>query len=527
MNLNHLLDKLKNARHNQLAYYEKGKKVVRSFAEVYQDVVRVAAYLQSAGYRRGSRIGILGKNSYHWVVLDLACVVSGYITVPFDPAQPHDPAELVSTCELALLVTGLKEHAPVPGQVCSFGQLMTDAFEGGNGDDGCFPGPEAVAYGDDDPFTVIFTSGTSGKSKAIEVRKASFDHLLSTSQDLFGFRTDDRFMVFLPLHIYLERCYIYGAILLGFSVILTPLEAVFASLRRDKPTVIIAIPYFFENVYTGFMQKIRANVFYQLIFKLYLGLRSIGLGFLFNHRFGPFARLWGGQIRYLLTGAAPMRREVLDFYARMGMPLYEGYGMSEVGGMIALNHPASARAGSVGKPFPGKRITLDQEGQILVQSPYHANTRYYRAGPGENEKTYLPGNTVATGDLGYFDEEGFLYITGRSKELIVLSTGVKVHPVPIEKKLMQSDLFANCLVSGDNRPYLTALVVPKEEHTGRERVQAELDRINAGLPAPEKVYGFFLSPEKFSVSNGMLTSSLKVNRRKAMEKFLPEFEQLY
>lgn len=520
MNLNHLMSAMQQSADNCIEYYEKGAKHRKTFAQVYQDVVRAAGHLRRRGLQKGDRVGILGKNAYEWVVADLACFASGLITLPLDASHSFRVAETLAEYDLALILTNAAPYLDGTPGVLSFAELMHGT---GAGEEALAP----VAYADDDVFTLISTSGTSGKFKLIEVRKKSFDHLVGQTQALFGFNPRDRFLVFLPLHVYLERCYVYAAVLLGFSVILTPLEYVFNSIQKDRPTVIIGVPYFFENVYQGFRQKIAANRTYSLVLNLYLLLRRLGLGFLTGNRFPPFVKLWGGSIRYLLTGSAPIKKKVLTFYEQMGVPLYEGYGMSEIGGMIALNHPGSRRIGSVGKPFPGKEVTIDAEGQVLVKSAFHANTRYYKAPPEENQRTYVGNDTVATGDLGYFDRDGFLFLNGRKKDLIVLSTGVKVHPSAVEEKVESTGLFHNCLVYGNDRPYLVAVVVPKDPGMDRRAVRTALDRLNATLPAAEKIVNFHVAGEQFTAKNGMLTTSLKVNRPAVAAAFSRELNALY
>lgn len=524
LNLNDLPEKLRDSGTNRIEYYLNGKKQTRLFKEVYEDVIKVGRLLRAKNIGKGSRIGILGKNSYEWIVIDLACLVTGVITIPFEVGKAHVARELISEFGLSCLFTNLPEYAdPSNDRILSFNQVTSLAEELMNNH--FCPAPDL--YGPNDIFTVVSTSGTVGKSKFIEIRKKSFDHLLIETQQLLGFTGEDRFLVFLPLNIYLERCYVYSAILLGFSVILTPLELVFHSITHDKPSVIIGIPYFFETFHAKFLQKIHSNIFFTAVLKSYLFLHAAGLGFIFGNRFAPFVKAWGGHLRYLLTGSAPIRKETLLFYKKMGITLYEGYGLTEIGGMITLNSPGRVKLGSVGKPFPGKEVTIDDSGQIIVRSEYLANITYYKSTKEENDRTYLPDGSVATGDLGYFDKEGFLYINGRIKDLIVTSAGKKVHPTSIEERIIDSGLFNNCMVYGDDKPFLVALVVPKNASVGYERIKSEFTRINSGLAVEERVMKFHVHPESFSIDNGFLTSSLKSNRPRIAKTFEKEFNQLY
>lgn len=522
MDLNNVYRCLERSSVNKIEYYENGKKHIRTFGELRGDVLLMALLLKQMGLAPGRRVGLWGKNSIQWIVIDLACVISGIVVVPLDANHSYDMQEVMAHYELSLLVVQPDNAASARDpRIVSFGELA------GRSENSTAAPFVPFEYGPDDIFTVISTSGTGGHSKAIELRKKSFDHLITGSQELFGFKPKDRFLVFLPLHIYLERVYIFSAILLDFDIILTPIEYVFQSIQKDKPTVLIGIPYFFENVQKGFVQKVRANFMGRILYALFNTLYDSPFRFLVKNGFFLFRKAWGGKMRYLLTGAAPIRKSTLDFYKRMGVTLYEGYGMSEIGGMITLNAPGRVKLGSVGKPFPGKEVLFDPDGQILVRSRLNANTAYYKGRPEDDQRTYLEGNTVATGDLGYMDDEGYVYINGRCKDLIVLSTGVKVYPTYVEERLLNSGLFENCLVSGDNRPYLVGLLVPIEKDKEAAYFREAIERINKGLDPTQRVINFHLHNEPFSLKNGMLTSSLKINRSRINADFSTILQNLY
>ncbi len=524
MDLSNLAEKLRDSGDNLLEYYKEGKKHIVPFKEVYQDVIKVANFFKSKQVLAHSRVIILGKNSYDWIVIDLACIISGIITIPLEVGKTYELEELFEQFESDLLVTNIPEIIKLGHEkVMSF----DDVINLSNQSD--LPHVEFVPYQyqPESVFTFIFTSGTQGKSKFIEVKKKSFDHLISESQGLYNFRIDDRFLVFLPLPIYLERVYIYSAILLGFSVIVTPLELVFHSIQNDKPSIIIGVPYFFETFRNKFLEKIKSKVLYSVVFRSYLIIRSLGLGFLFGNKFGPFVKAWGGNIRYLLTGSAPITKGTLLFYEKMGITLYEGYGMSEVGGMIALNSPGKVKLGSVGKPFPGKQVMISEIGEILVKGDKMANDHYYNIPKEESDKTYIESDCVATGDIGYFDEDGFLFINGRIKDIIVLSSGKKIHPGLLEESLIETGLIANALVYGDNKPNLVAVVVPKTPDVTQEEIRAALKKINEKLSPDERILNLYFYDQPFTVQNKMLTNSLKLNRKNVIQQLQNEIEELY
>lgn len=520
MDLNNLFEKLKQTSDNKIVYYENGARKEKKFRELYVDVQRAASFLNKMSIKRGARVGILGKNCYAWVVADLACLSAGYVTVPLEPNHMVEVDDLIREYDLSLVLTNMSSSFWTSKLIMPFSAIMDD---GKNDVEKLNP----VKLADGDVFTFNFTSGTSGRPKAIEIKKSSFDNLIAESQALFGFRKDDRFLVFLPLNVYLERCYIYSSIIIGFDVILISAELVFKAIQSESPTVIIGVPYFFENVQKVFLAKVQSKFLFNSLLKLYLLLKKIGLGSLVGNRFILFTKLWGGKMRYLLCGSAPIRRSVLDFYDLMGMRIYEGYGMNEIGGMITLNHPAAVKTGSVGKAFPGKTISFDDYGQIIVQSKFHANTRYFKDEDNLLQTTYLTDDKVATGDVGHADNDGFVYITGRIKDLIILSNGIKIHPAPEEERLEEELEVSNCCIFGDGKPYLTALIVPNGNKENAQQIRTRLDAFNAVRPAEKQIRNFFLSQEPFSIDNGLLTPAFKRNRKYLYQRYALEFEKLY
>ncbi|MFT7032448.1 MAG: long-chain acyl-CoA synthetase [Cyclobacteriaceae bacterium] len=519
MDLNNLFVNLKKSE-NKIIFYDKGVKKNKKFSELYFDVSHAVSYLKRLNLNQGDRVGILGRNSYSWVVVDLACICSGYVTVPLESNFTDDLTKKIEEYDLNFVFTDNKS-------LCDNDKIISFTEVSG------YKAPDSkpldpVYFNDSDVFTFNFTSGTSGLPKAIETKKNSFDHLVRESQNIFQFKYDDRFLVFLPLNVYLERCYIYSAILIGYDIILINPEHVFSALQKEAPTVIIGVPYFFENAQRLFLSKVKSHFLLNSLFKFYNFLRKAGLGILVNNKFPIFTKLWGGNIRFLLCGSAPIKRSVLDFYDEMGMKIYEGYGMNEIGGMLTLNSPGNLKYGSVGKPFPGKEISFDEQGQIYVESLYHANNKYFSTGNDDRKcSTYIGQNRIATGDIGHIDDDGFIYITGRVKDLIVLSSGLKVHPAPIEDKIQNLDGIIDCCVYGDEKPYLTAVIVSGGEHNKTEQFNIEIAKLNERVPNEQRISNFFIGKETFSAENKMLTSAFKKNRKGIFKYYKEEFEKLY
>jgi long-subunit acyl-CoA synthetase (AMP-forming) len=229
------------------------------------------------------------------------------------------------------------------------------------------------------------------------------------------------------------------------------------------------------------------------------------------------ATAWGGRLKYLWTGSAPIDRALLEDYDRAGVPVFEGYGMTETG-MIAKNYPGRRRISSVGQPFPEKEVRISEDGEVLVRSEFHAADCYLRGETG----VFRPDGWIATGDLGRFDDDGYLYLVGRCKDTLVLQSGHKVHPPQLEEALRREPAIADCAVVGHGRPHQVAVV---ELRTADADVPAALDRHNAVAAAHERVHGYVVSPP--FADAGLTTSNGKLNRAAITERFRDALEQLY
>lgn len=499
--LNKLIIKLRVCE-AQLETYRNGKKSVVPWMHTWPDVARAIAFLQASHAHRGSRIGIIGYNAYEWVIIDLACLATGMVVIPFDPAVAHSTENLLQEYQLHLIVTNLEKYQQQPG-VFSFETVLS--YTATEPD----PAFKPVQYQPTDELTWKFTSGTTQRPKAIAAMKQSVDAALTFVQQLFQHGPADKMLVFLPLHTYQQRYWIYSSILFDHDLILVPKEYVFHSLQADHPTVIMGVPFFFETLMKNFLADQAEE--------------------------GPlppaavrerFATTLGGKIRYLWTGSAPIGAGTLTFYEEMGVPLFQGYGMNEVC-IVAKNYPGHNKTGSAGKILPGKHIAFDDNNQLLIKSDYPVNTRYCRALEEDNRFTFLPDGYVATGDLGYVDEDGYLFINGRIKELIVLANAIKVHPTPIEKKVEGSPLVRHCVVFGDEHPFLVALIVPATPEVTAQQLKPEIASINENLLPHERICNFLITHEQFSHENNRLSAQNKLLRNRILNDFRPALENLY
>ncbi len=519
IDLNNVIPALRRGGANYIEFYDHAGAIKKSITEVERDVRVSEQALARLGLLSRARIGIAGSTSYQWLIADLACLARGFLTVPLDPELDWDKAQLASSLELDLILTNRADYAQAGNRTLSFESIC-----------GGTAGTEELAQSSweaDEPFTVTFTSGTSGKPKGILVRKRCFDDQFSNALGMFPIDTSDTMLVFLPLHIYLERCFIYLSILRGFNVVYAPPRFITKALKNAGFTFTVGVPQFFSSLRDLFLAQMQASPRTRLRYRLRLLLHRIGLAGLLTGPFAPLQEFLGGRARFFLTGSAPCPLPVLQFFHTMGIPLYEGYGMSEIAGMVALNSPGNVKLGSVGKVFPNKEVSLAPDGQILVRGVNAANTRYWLASEEENAATFLPDGWVATGDVGHFDRNGFLTISGRIKDVIVLSSGQKVQPGPIEAQLNNIAGVDCSVVLGSERPYLVALISAKDPQFGESTAAEALRNINQSKPDNEKVKRFHVLHDRFTVENGLLNGSLKINRKAVNASYSDLIQRLY
>lgn len=474
-----------------LATVSFGSEPLRTQDELRIDVARMTEHFQALGVSYGDRVGILAHTSYWWLVIDLACIALGAVSVPFDMTRKWSLDECVKRYQLRILLSDNPQ--PASDQVIPLAVLVDEASRR-------HPAQLApFSFQPSDIYTVKFTSGTSDDVKAIGTCVNHFDHTTCHISQMFGLNSRDTFLMLMPMTVWLQRTFVHLCLWHNIPITFGRLERSVQLLTQVRPTVVIGVPQLLRSL--------------QVIHRRQC---ASGAG-------GTFQEIWGGRIRCVWTGTAPVSHELLEFYEEEGVPVYEGYGMAETG-MIAKNYPGHCRLGSVGPPFPDKHLQLDADGQILVRSDYHAAAAYLD----ENEPSgcYQSGGIVATGDIGYLDDDGFLHIQGRLSDVIVLANGRKVHPRTVEDRLRNSPLIANCCVYGQGKPWLSVVIVPAPDVYSNSELMTELARINSELESYQRLYGHIIA-EPFTVENQLMTSTGKVSRLRIHARFHRELDALY
>ena len=421
----------------------------------------------------------------------------------------------------------------------------------------------AVATGD--LATIIYTSGTTGEPKGVMLNHSHLVSNLKAAAVALEVSQDDVALSFLPLSHAFERMVAYVYLLCGVTLIFA--ES-FDTIGRDvtlvRPTVLTGVPRVYEKLQARITEKgLAASGFRATFFKwgLQAGLARAQAS-LRGQTAGPIDRLQaaladrlvfdkvrtalGGRIRYLVSGSAPLAPSVAEFFHALGLPIIEGYGLTETAPILTVNPPEAPRVGTVGRALPGVELKIAEDGEILARGP-NIMAGYYNKPQATADA--LKDGWFHTGDIGTIDSEGYLAITDRKKDLLVTSGGKKIAPQPIETTLKRNPLIAEAVVLGDRRKYASALIVP--DFTALERrlkdlgrppgdranlvkrddvrglYQEIVDALNLELSQFERIKKIALLPREFTIESGELTPTLKVKRKVVEERWREEIEGMY
>ena len=553
-------------------------------ARAFRDQVRqVAAGLVARGLEPGSAIGIMSHTSYEWTLLDFAAWEAGLVVVPIYETSSAEQARWILTdadvrlvvvedVAMETMLTSLTATAPELGdlQVLSIARgAITELMAAGRDIGGsAYADLDARTgrLGSADPATIVYTSGTTGRPKGVELTHGNLIHLsvntVAHVPEVLG-APEVRALLFLPLAHVLGR-FVEIAIVCSPAGVLghsPDVKNLVTDLASFRPTFVIAVPRVFEKIYnaadarsTGAKQKVfRLAAKTAIAYSRALdapegpsrGLRAQRAVF-DRMVFSRLRDLLGGRVGHVISGGGPLGERLGHFYRGAGVTVLEGYGLTETAAPCTVNLPDATRIGSVGLPLPGTSVRLDDDGEILIKGI--GLFRGYHNNPAATAEA-LDDGWLRSGDLGSLDSEGFLWITGRKKELIVTAGGKNVAPAILEDRLRGHPLVSQVLVVGDGRPCIGALVTLDAEMLplwlashGLEdmdpveaaqdpRIRAALERAvaraNEAVSRAESIRTFTVLPGDFTVANGLLTPSLKVRRAQARERFAEEIDALY
>ena len=411
----------------------------------------------------------------------------------------------------------------------------------------------------DDSAIFIYTSGTTGPPKGVALTHDNYRQVINMTQQRGAFHADDLVYLFLPLAHAFALLVQFGSIDLGAPIAYWEKDPkkIVPNLMEVKPTYFPSVPRIFEKIYTMATSAAPDRELMDKAIALGMKVRLMReqgeevpaeLQEHFDRAetelFVNVRNLFGGRIRQCVTGAAPIAKEILEFFYACGIPILEGYGMTETSTAATVNTLEEFRFGSVGKALPGVEVKIADDGEILLRGPNMMHG-YYKD-EGATKETLESDGWLHTGDLGHLDDDGFLFISGRKKDIIITAGGKNITPANLENGLKQNPWISQAVVIGDRRPYLVALItldpeeiprfaeqheIPVEEvfssEAMREEVQRAIDDVNEHYGRVEQIKKFTILPEDLTQEQGTLTPTLKVKRKVVNEQFEDAIEQLY
>jgi long-chain acyl-CoA synthetase len=515
-----------------------------TFAQLADTVYAVARGLIDAGVGPGDRVCLLADTRPEWTHAGLAVLAAGAILVPIYPSSSPQECEWIVTDSGARLV--ICENAAQAGKVEKLADtlLIEDGLPR-SADHGPELARRRAAIDPGDTSLIIYTSGTTGPPKGCQLTHRNWLALCHIIEELGHVTSDDVVYLFLPLAHVFAQIVQFGALYSGATLVYFGGDArkVIPELAQARPTFLPSVPRIFEKLYTAFAAAVPADRLAQLV-QLGLAYRAAGpevpadLAAAYaaadEALFAKVRAVFGGRLKQALTGAAPISKDVLEFFYAAGVPVLEGYGMTETTAVGTVTTLSRFRLGTVGVEAPDVRIRIADDGEILMSGP-HVFAGYWN-NPEATAATVVDG-WVHTGDLGAIDEDGFVTITGRKKDIIITSGGKNIAPANIENELRQSRWISHAVMVGDGRPYPVALITLDPEEIASlgpvsperltELVQGILDEVNARHSRVEQVKRFAILDRDLTQESGELTPTLKVKRAVVRANHEAVIESLY
>jgi long-chain acyl-CoA synthetase len=568
----------KFAEHTAAQVQRDGAWQTITFAEMGEIVSEIARGLIDLGLQPGDRVAILCTTRPEWAYASFAITSAGGVVVPIYPTNSPEECEWVAGNSEARLV--ICEDASQVAKIVAVRHRLDaleaivaidasgdvadavaveDLRERGRGRDAAEVGERSRAVRPEDPYTFIYTSGTTGPPKGCVLSHGNYRSVLSMCEEIRVLEPGDLVYLYLPLaHSYALLIQLLAVDLgAGIAYWGGDTKQIVPELMAVKPTYMPSVPRIFEKIYTlvtssGDPEQIRQAT--QLGLKV-RALQEAGqpvpdaLQAAFDKAdaelFANVRNVFGGRLKQANTGAAPIAVEILEFFYACGVPVMEGYGMTETSTVATTQTVDQHRLGTVGRALPGCEIRIAEDGEVLVRGPQIFGG-YYKM----EDKSFgaIEDGWLHTGDLGSLDEDGFLSITGRKKDIIITAGGKNLTPANLENDLKQSRWISQAVMYGDRRPFPVALITldPEEivtfarehelpedpaalarEPKVRELIQGVLDQVNEKYARVEQIKKFAILDHDLSQETGELTPTLKVKRNVVNEKYAPLFEELY
>ena len=531
-----------------LWFHHDGKFCSIDWGELGGEVAQAASLLQELNIKPGDRVASVSENRREWIVLDLALLLTQAVHVPIHAtlAGPQILHQITDSGSKLLVLScteqaeKLKEHAhELPAELKtlvfdSSPHLQDHPLRPAGWRDQLHQLSKIRSLEDyaeqvesiqpDDLATIMYTSGTTGHPRGVMLSQGNLANNASATAEAYPYLENELRLGFLPLsHIYARTCDLYAWLYRGSQFALAQSrETILADCQALHPTTINGVPYFYDKIYRKLHESGEPP------------------------EQGVVPKLLGGNVRHCFCGGAALPEHVETFFTEQGQPILAGYGLSETSPVISVSTKAEHRPGAVGKPLPNIEVRFAADGELLTRGP-HVMQGYWQD-EAATQKVIQDG-WLHTGDLGRLDEDGFLYITGRKKEILVTALGKKVEPTAIERLLTASPLILQAMVVGEGRNYLSAIIVPNPDRLKAEikarrlwvfsrrgalrhkQVQAmyraELDRLLSGLSRHEQIGQFLLMGRGFTIESGELTPKGSLRREVIQKNLKAEIDELY
>ena len=548
-----------------------------SSQQLYRDVAGMARTLSKWGLLKGDRLAILSENRFEWAVTDFASFLLGIVVVPIYATLTAQQTAyilcdsgakvvVVSTEEQLKKVLSIKDQTALekvvvmdPVETADAVQMQRLLHRGPAGHDMELEA-RSRAIAADDLASIIYTSGTTGTSKGVQLTHGNLTSNVLNSLHGFDVQLGDISISFLPLSHVTARHADIALLYRGVTLAYCPsFEQLPQFLLEVMPTIFVAVPRVYEKIYSQVEQKAKGfatRTIYQWALsvgrshsaKILAGEVPNSLSWKLAHRlvYSHLRARMGGKVQIFVSGGAPLGKELAAWYASMGIRIHEGYGLTETSPVIAINSPRAHKMGTVGRPLPNVEVQIAHDLEILVRGP--SVFRAYWNRPEETRDAFVDG-WFKTGDIGSLDDDGFLSVTDRKKDLLKTSGGKFIAPQPVENSLKLNPLIGTAVVLGDRRKFASVIISPafplleewahanrisfssREELVADPRVKAlyegVVEELNRGLARFETLKKILLVPDEFTATDGTLTPTMKLRRKAIEERYREQIDELY
>ena len=529
-----------------------------TWEETFKSIIKLSEEIKKIN-NDGDRCLLISENRPEWMISDLAIMLSGSITVPaYTTYIEKDYEYIIQDCTPKVLIISNKDQfSKVKNiinekssikKIISFEdlELSNDIYTNfkdiiSNINNLKLEVPD-IKISRKDPACIIYTSGTQGNPKGVILSHGGILNNCEGAITILNpiISKKPKFLTWLPLSHSYEHAVQFVQISVAAKVFYAEsIEKLVKNMNDCGPEIMTAVPRFYQNLY----QKINASFNKATGFKKTLIHKMIKLGskkinkerLSFLEKIydsileklvrGKIKAQFGGKLKAFVSGGGPLDKEVGTFLNAIGLPTLQGYGLTETSPVVSCNPIDDIRVETVGPPFKGNQVKLADDGEILVKGE---NVMLGYWNKQEETEKVLKDGWLYTGDIGSFDGE-YLKITDRKKDILVTPGGDNISPLKIENELVNSEFIDQALVYGDNKPYLVSMIVLSDDkkNSTKEEIQSEIEKVNKNLTKIEKIKKFFISDEKFSIENGMVTPTMKLKRYKIIQKYKNNFENLY